>query len=345
MDPTGVRNSIETPHSSELLVRLAKEEDRTFVLTLFTTTLTPYYDGDHAAQARRILSTHLAGGEDSTADFSVRQTLFILVAGGERVGLINMVTKKQGTCKISPIIVVPRYRGMGYGTRLLDEAVSFARKNGARQLYCTVPEKNVETLGFFHAQGFVEAGKSFGHYKEGMAETMLYLPLGGSALANPSEAVEVTIHPFSSKFDGLVRNMVCALLEPSFCGIDQRWLDRMIAALSRLETKDVDQRYKMLFIVTDAKGGVVGFIAASPKKGGAVKVMPLVALSHGVYEAIVKALPRLLSGWGRQAYLHVVPDSWEVACLQSHGWRLDGLLPDAYRERVVTQQWAKDLPR
>jgi len=88
---------------SNIEIREAKEDDFEFIATLMDDALKPYYDGDHRAHAERIFKTHIGGGADLVGHFSAEQRMFILVDKEVRLGMINIVGKRQGTWKIEQV--------------------------------------------------------------------------------------------------------------------------------------------------------------------------------------------------------------------------------------------------
>ena len=149
---------------SNIVVREANANDFEWVADLMVRALTPFYDGDHRAHARRIFDTHMSGGVDRVGQFSAGQHMFIAEQNGQQVGLIHVVEKKQGTIKISPLIVDTAYRGkMGVGSVLLKHTEDFARSLGSRQIYCTVAAPNQKALGFFLKKGFHITGTAKDH--------------------------------------------------------------------------------------------------------------------------------------------------------------------------------------
>ena len=144
------------PEGSALAVRPATADDMPYIVIAFERCLGPYYGGDHTAHAHRLIQTHLAGGTDSWGLLSTRQLLLVLEDGGHRRGLLNLVFKRQATCKISPLILFPEYhRHRGLGAALIRIAEQEAAKVGARQLYCTVAQSNRVALEFFLDLGFI----------------------------------------------------------------------------------------------------------------------------------------------------------------------------------------------
>ena len=79
------------------IVMPAKPDDADYVVEAFKQVLSPYYGGDHAAHAKRLLRTHLAGGSDPRGLLSDRQLLLILWHNGMRRGVLNLVFKRQAT--------------------------------------------------------------------------------------------------------------------------------------------------------------------------------------------------------------------------------------------------------
>lgn len=322
---------------TNIVVRPAKADDFDFVADLMVRALTPFYDGDHRAHAQRIFDTHINGGIDHVGHFSAGQHMFIAEQDGLQVGLIHVVVKKQGTVKISPLIVSTDYRGkLGIGSVLLRHAEDFARSLGARQLYCTVALPNEKALGFFLRKGFRVTGMGKDHYKQGVDEYMLYKQLVDEA---GFDSPNVSVIPFDEEAhaDG-ARDLILSRMSGDFGGVDDNWVDALFAGYKRKELGDVNAKFKVIF-TAECGGKVVGIAGATPKKGRPIKLMPLVASSEAAFEALVIDLQGLLEDYGHKLYVHLVPEPWQVACLQRHGWTLEGVFPGGYAPNSVVQQW------
>ena len=320
-----------------VIIREAGADDFEWVADLMVRALSPFYDGDHRAHARRIFDTHMEGGIDHVGHFSAAQHMFIAEIEGQPVGLIHVVEKKQETVKISPLIVSTDYRGtMGIGSRLLECAEDFARSVGARQLYCTVASPNQKALGFFLRKGFYITGTAKSHYKQGIDEHMLYKQL----IDEPGfDSPNVSVIPFDEErhADG-VRALILDQMGGDFIGVDDAWVDALFAGYHRRNSGNVNEKYKIIF-VAESGGKVVGVAGATPKKGDPIKLMPLVASSEFAFEALVIDLQNLLMDYGHKLYVHLVPETWQVACLQRHGWQLEGVFPGGYAPNSIVQQW------
>ena len=324
-------------------IRKAKTGDVDFVSRLMTETLEPFYNGDHQAHARRIFTAHINSNVDSVGQFSLLQYIFIAEVNHHPGGMIHLVVKKQGTVKISPLIVAPEYRGkFGVGSKLLCYAEDFARKHHARQLYCTVAARNQDTLKFLLRKGFHLASKAQDHYKPGIDECMLYKPLGQGLTPDLSD---ISIVPFDEKkHAAATRQLILSRVGSNFIGVDDTWVDVLFTSYQRRESRDVNAKYKLIFIAEQDRK-VVGVVVATPKKGQPIKIMPLVAKSEVVFEALVTNLPQLLAGYGHKLYIHMVPEPWQIACIQRHGWTIEGMFPGGYAPNSVVQQWGISLNR
>ena len=95
-----------------------------------------------------------------------------------------------------------------------------------------------------------------------------------------------------------------------------------------------------MFVAATSGGQVLGVVGATPKKGHPIKLMPLVAVSPQAFSALVADIPQHLKDYGHKLYTHIVPTVDEVLVLQRFGWSLDCMLPAAYHDSFVTQQWS-----
>jgi len=326
---------------SNIVVREANANDFEWVADLMVRALTPFYDGDHRAHARRIFDAHIAGGIDRVGQFSAGQYMFIAESDGRQVGVIHVVEKKQGTIKISPLIVDTAYRGkMGVGSVLLKHAEDFARSLGSRQIYCTVAAPNQKALGFFLKKGFHITGTAKDHYKIGVDEHMLYKQLVNEA---GFDSPNISVVPFDeSQHADSARALILSQMSDAFNGVDNDWVDALFAGYRRRELGDVNAKFKIIFIA-ECDGKVVGVAGATPKKGQPIKLMPLVAKSEAAFEALIIDLQGLLEDYGHKLYVHLVPEPWQISCLQRHSWTLEGVFPGGYAPNSVVQQWGTSL--
>jgi ASC-1-like (ASCH) protein len=270
--------------------------------------------------------------------------MYVLETDATVCGMIHIVGKRQGTYKISPLIISSAYRGTsGLGSQLLEFAERYARSQRARQMYCTVAEQNTVALQFFVRKGYIPAGRSDSHYKPGVTEVMLFKSLTTIDAAEQFDRPNISVVPCEESHEPAVRKLLLDILPRSFDGIDDAWVDSLFQGYKRRLSIDINQKYKIIYVAVDRSGAVLGVAGATPKKGEPIKLMPLVATMLPAFVALLSDVPYLLKFYGRKVYVHIIPTSSETVFLQQRGWRLDAALPDAYHVGCVTQQWSLDL--
>jgi len=334
-----------TQVSPKLDITPATPADGPYLVEAFERSLAPYYDGDHAAHAKRVLRTHLGGGKDDRGLLSSRQLLLVLRDGGQRRGILNLVFKHQSTCKISPLILFPGDQDRrGLGRALVGTAEREARKAGARNLYCTVTEKNHSALTFFLELGFAICGAAHEQYKSGETEILLRKSLApSSSTLGPENIISVSQVRDDFAWDE-VKKLISGSLTEILFGVNDTWLESMYQnALHQDTSPEVEGRRVWVYSAQDRTGCYRAGAIVTSKKGGALKVMPVAASDIAAFRALIFDLPTLLFGCGRKAYLQHAPSANEVIALQESPWQLEGLLPDAYRPGVTTQQWGCPL--
>ncbi len=318
-------------------VRWVTPDDLPVVAEMMHHALDPYYGGDHRAHAKRIVETASRGTKDLKGHFSAAQLMYVAVEDGEILGILNFVAKYQGTVKISPLIVRQDTRGKGVSRMLLEKLYTYAKEHRVRQVYCTVSVKNTLALSYFLSQGYVKAGTASRHYRADIDKVMLYKIIEHDGVYPPERIISVL--PLTAEDEPQVRDLVINRLSPFFDGVDERWVTALFDGYSRKGTRDPNEKYKLIWVAKAPDGTVLGVAAATPKKGEPVKLMPLLAEDIQAFSALVSELPSLLREYGHKLYTHTVPTCVEVETFQHNGWRIEAMMPDAYKRDVVTQQW------
>ncbi len=327
-----------------LEIREAVKEDFEFVEGMMCHALEPYYGGDHKAHAKRILMTHLSGGIDKIGHFSFEQKMFILCLNSKTVGMIHLVGKRQGTYKISPIIIDKPFRGKyGLGSVLLEHAENYAIKKGARQIYCTVAEENEEAQSFFLEKGYIIAGKSESHYKYGITELMMYKIFLEPNFDEKFDRPNISVHLLEKKYELQVSDFLLEKLPEHFIGIDLKWIDALFKGFYRRNSRNINLKFKLIFVAIDRYDNVLGIAGATPKKGEPIKIMPFLAKTLPAFVALLSDIPFELRDYGHKLYIHITPSVEETIALQQNGWKLDAAMPEAYQEKIITQQWSLDI--
>ncbi|MEA3272823.1 MAG: GNAT family N-acetyltransferase [Patescibacteria group bacterium] len=234
-----------------IVIREAAKDDFEWVVNLMDKSLKPYYDGDNFAHAKRIFDAHINGGQDYIGFFSFEQRMFIIRVNEKQAGVLHLVGKRQSTYKISPLIIASEFQGLyGLGSRLLEYAEEYSLARNARQLYCTVAEKNISAMQFFLRKGFIKAGDSDSHYKNEITEAMLYKPLYKKEVIEKFDRPHISVLPLNENDIKLKKQVSQLLLENlpvSFAGIDNEWIESLFSGYSRRKTTDINLKYKLIY--------------------------------------------------------------------------------------------------
>jgi GNAT superfamily N-acetyltransferase len=96
-----------------------------------------------------------------------RENAWIAEVNGERVGCVFCVKRDEKTAQLRLLLVDPAARGMGIGSRLVEECLRFARRAGYEDIMLWTNDVLADARRIYERAGFqlMEAEKhhSFGH--------------------------------------------------------------------------------------------------------------------------------------------------------------------------------------
>jgi DNA-binding MarR family transcriptional regulator/N-acetylglutamate synthase-like GNAT family acetyltransferase len=96
-----------------------------------------------------------------------REAAWIAEVDGEPAGCVFCVARDATTAQLRILLVEPRFRGLGIGTRLVDQCLQFARQAGYRSITLWTNDVLVSARRIYEAAGFTlvdeEPHHSFGH--------------------------------------------------------------------------------------------------------------------------------------------------------------------------------------
>jgi GNAT superfamily N-acetyltransferase len=96
-----------------------------------------------------------------------RENAWIAEVEGEPAGCVFCVQRDERTAQLRLLLVEPRARGLGIGTRLVEECLRFARRAGYEEIMLWTNDVLVDARRIYERAGFElaeeEPHHSFGH--------------------------------------------------------------------------------------------------------------------------------------------------------------------------------------
>jgi len=143
--PVKLQGSLSTPSAVEIR-SLAPDDDAAAFRTLNEEWITRYFTLE--AKDRETLSDPansilLKGGH-----------IFMAYAGAEAVGCVALIPMRDGVYELSKMAVSPYLRGRGLGRRLLQHAIAYAKRLGARSLFLGSNTRLKDAIHLYESVGF-----------------------------------------------------------------------------------------------------------------------------------------------------------------------------------------------
>ena len=96
--------------------------------------------------------------EKLVAEFEKGTLMFGYFSDDKIVGFLGMKMQENGVCKLDDIIVLPNFRGFGYGKELLAHCKKKAKELGAAKVQLGMIDDNKRLRKWYEENGFVNIG-------------------------------------------------------------------------------------------------------------------------------------------------------------------------------------------
>jgi DNA-binding MarR family transcriptional regulator/GNAT superfamily N-acetyltransferase len=164
-----VQSLLNNERRSEVLLRAHRPGDMGWVVQAHGELYAREYGWDERFEAlvAEIVAKFVTGFD------ARRSRCWIAERDGERAGSVFVVPEAKSVAKLRLLLVDPRARGCGLGTRLVREAIDFARARGYRRLVLWTQSNLAAARAIYRACGF-ELRKSEPHAAFGVKLTGEY---------------------------------------------------------------------------------------------------------------------------------------------------------------------------
>jgi predicted transcriptional regulator/GNAT superfamily N-acetyltransferase len=325
----------ETNTKEVTLRQISKGHSREYT-KLVTEVISSKYDEITAGFARAALRSHRLG-YDPNGIFTLRKEVLEIVAGsGTHIGYTTLTYKIGGSVKTGPTILLPRYRGKGYGAATRRAIERHASANGIRKLYCTCPDNDENVLSYLLRSGYRVEAHLPAQYRVSNGELVL-----GSLLKPADTPASVLLRKESvactvTDAEGLNRVMLADFISQqlNYAGfpVGDAGAKAMAAAAISKDKKSYEDKPLQVFCLMD-KRACHGLLVLIPKRGGAVKAICACSTSdpESIRSLLARGERQARDQARRKIYiLQPQNDPVLTEILRGAGYRAEGNLREPY---------------
>lgn len=275
--------------------------------------------------------------------FTKTKTIWAGEDGGETVGYIVGTEKRGGSVKISPILVKEPRRQQGYGSELWRRAESHYEDEGHRKLYTHAPLYRDELYKWFSDLGAHLEAVLREQYDRGQDEFIMGKMLNNPTPENlPAEngltltEVDFEVSELVPDYEPSFRDLILTEMTQWYDEIDDKFVTGIIDAQERMDEGYKKKGKTVYVVVRDSE--VCGCCVATPKRGGSVKLVPLLFRDNGTAEMAKRLLQDIHKDFKdthRKFYIMLPHLQTELLnLLREEGFQVEGFLRDPYKPGI-----------
>jgi ribosomal protein S18 acetylase RimI-like enzyme len=150
-----------------LVFRMATRDDCALIASMHARSWSAAYRGmlPDAYLAHDVFAERAAHWQRRMAEIEAGAAcVSIAQQGDEPVGFVCMIVPDDaGSVLVDNLHALPGHKGMGIGSKLLDQAERWAREHGAREMSLSVLERNASAIGFYESRGWIKGAREADH--------------------------------------------------------------------------------------------------------------------------------------------------------------------------------------
>jgi GNAT superfamily N-acetyltransferase len=291
-------------------------------------------------------------GEDPNGYFSLGKEVWVAreASTAEILGFEVITRKRGGSIKLGPTLVLPKAQGRHLAVRMINRLIHEYALVGARKVYVTAPlvKDALSIIDFRDLQLRLEAILK-SQYREGSWErvagrVLRPAPAGGitpqlSIAPNTVAGVHITtgIDPGA---ETVFQQFLLASMIDEYDDIDESFTRAVANAAERGFRAPYEKKGKIIFCVWSS-GQLIGAAICSPKRGGAIKIAPLLIAppyrSNGILTLLLDTIAGTFRAHEKRKLFLLVPISswWLVSLsLQLPHFYIEGVLREPYKPAI-----------
>lgn len=291
-----------------------------------------------------------ARGFDENGYFTIGKEIWVarIASTDEVIGFEVITRKRGGSIKLGPTLLLPQFRGRHFARDIINLLLDSYAKAGARKVYVTAPLSHEAANALdFHSLGLSVEGILRSQYRSQSSERVFGRLLRPLALYTIE--ANVWVRPESSEGITVKRGIqalapaefISWIMEKMAAGygdIDESFGESILKAADRGFEAAYEEKGKLIYTIWANDSRWVGCVICTPKRGGAVKVAPILLApeyhTRTTVEAIMKTIRDDMATFGRRKILSLIPVlDWSIAIiLFDMGYTLEGILRSPYKE-------------
>lgn len=352
VDPTTLyRPTVNEVRSRSVVLTRLFADDRGGANDRFVEMATEIIGGSYEDITRRFalnIAEIDARGFDAFGYFTIGKEVWVARKPGspEVIGFEVITRKRGGSIKLGPTLLSERFRKQGLAVKVIQTLLPQYTAAGARKVYVTAPLDHAATAALdLRSLGLQVEAILRRQYRDGGAERVFGRLLQTSQ--NRGIPARVVTDPDGPSIDvvrGLAsldlkefQSFVLSAMADAYDDIDDSFVEAILSAHRRGVEAHYEEKGKVAYTLW-AGARFVGAAICTPKRGGAVKVGPVLIkpglVSRRALLEVVRQLGQDMRKAKRRKLFFMVPTiDWNVICVLSDlGLVMEGILREPYKK-------------
>src|SRR5574341_353365 len=176
------KDQLRKARSSPVRLRRIREHEHPAYIQWVTQEVGNRYEEITPDFARHALAANVTGHDPFGFLTRKKEVLAIEAGKAGLIGFTTLTFKITGCAKSGPTILLPDFRGQGFGARARDAIERYCRSKRARKIYCTCPDNDVIVVRYLLRAGYRVEGHLINHYSRKNGEFVF-----GKMLTKPAK--------------------------------------------------------------------------------------------------------------------------------------------------------------